>query len=603
VVLAFVLGLFVGWATCTGHDHGKRSNWLAWAVAAFLVGLFLAGFKWIPGLLGHLLEVALMLFAAYIIGCITGCGARTMAGGGDGHGAHGHAHDDGHGHGHAAASGHGAGASTSAAQSAAVAAPAAPSTTATAASSATGGASAETAKAPASASAALAASAASTTTEATSASAATASGAPASQPAAASASSPPASAASTTRSAGAGEAEASIAVSSEPPLTSAAASAVAPVAASDAKTSGEAAPAASHAAAIFDAPAAPRGGMTDGQRSILAAKEKLALQRSKAAAAVAVAATEAAAPVAVSLAAPPAQRATLASLGAPAPRAGMTDGQRSILAARQKMAEKAAKAAAAETTSASTPAASAPASAAANDVDGVRPPADSNPAAAADDLKLIKGIGPKNEAALNGLGVRRFAQIADWSADNEKWVGQSIRFPGRIEREHWVAQAKLLAAGVDTPHAAAVKSGAITIDDSADAPLSEDEAKAFTAALPQQAPKVADENAYAGARPLGLAAPKGGKADDLKKVKGIGRQNEERLHNLGVWHFDQIAAWTAENVKWIGSYLAFPGRIDRENWIEQAASLSRGELTEFARRVEAGDVPTSSDDRRDSKLI
>ena len=99
VLLAFVLGLFVGWATCTGDDHGKRSNWLAWAVAAFLVGLFLAGFKWVPGLLGHLLEVALMLFAAYIIGCITGCGARTMAGGDDGHGAHGHAHDDGHGHG------------------------------------------------------------------------------------------------------------------------------------------------------------------------------------------------------------------------------------------------------------------------------------------------------------------------------------------------------------------------------------------------------------------------------------------------------------------------------------------------------------------------
>ena len=166
-----------------------------------------------------------------------------------------------------------------------------------------------------------------------------------------------------------------------------------------------------------------------------------------------------------------------------------------------------------------------------------------------------------------------------------------------------MAQAKLLAAGVDTPHAAAVKSGAITIDDSADAPLSEDEARAFAAALPQQAPKVADEHAYAGARPLGLAAPKGGKADDLKKVKGIGRQNEERLHNLGVWHFDQIAAWTPENVKWIGSYLAFPGRIDRENWIEQATSLARGELSDFAKRVAAGDVPTSAGDRRDSKLI
>ena len=56
--LAFALGLFVGWATCTGADDRARGNWLPWAIAAFLTGLFLAGFKWIPGLFGHLLEVA-----------------------------------------------------------------------------------------------------------------------------------------------------------------------------------------------------------------------------------------------------------------------------------------------------------------------------------------------------------------------------------------------------------------------------------------------------------------------------------------------------------------------------------------------------------------
>ncbi|MFO1166923.1 MAG: hypothetical protein U1E19_02230 [Rhodoblastus sp.] len=96
VGLALVLGLFVGWATCSGADDHKRSGWLPWAVAAFLAGLFLAGFKWIPGLTGHILEVALLLFAAYIIGCLTGCGCRQFAGGdtthhgreGHGHGAH-----------------------------------------------------------------------------------------------------------------------------------------------------------------------------------------------------------------------------------------------------------------------------------------------------------------------------------------------------------------------------------------------------------------------------------------------------------------------------------------------------------------------------------
>jgi predicted flap endonuclease-1-like 5' DNA nuclease len=215
---------------------------------------------------------------------------------------------------------------------------------------------------------------------------------------------------------------------------------------------------------------------------------------------------------------------------------------------------------------------------------------------AADDLKLIKGIGPKNEKTLNGLGVWTFSQIADWSPHNAIWMGHHMAFPGRIERERWIPQARLLAAGVDTPFSTGVKSGAIKIDESADAPLSDAEAEAFAAAMPAAAPTVEGEDAHEGARPLGLAAPKGGAPDDLKLIKGIGKQNEARLHGLGVWHFDQIAAWTHENVKWVGSYLAFPGRIDREEWIKQALELAAGIKTEFARRVEAGLVKTSADD-------
>ena len=226
---------------------------------------------------------------------------------------------------------------------------------------------------------------------------------------------------------------------------------------------------------------------------------------------------------------------------------------------------------------------------------GVKPEADAADGAG-DDLKLIKGVGPKNEKALQGLGVRRFAQIADWSADNATWVGHHMAFPGRIEREHWIPQAKLLAAGVDTAHSAGVKSGAIKIDDGADAPLSEADARSFAAAMPKMMAKVEGEDSHAGARPLGLAEPRGGKADDLKLIKGIGKQNEARLHGLGVWHFDQIAAWSRENVKWTGSYLAFPGRIDREEWIRQSKVLAAGGETEFAKRVEAGLVKTSVDD-------
>ncbi|CCD99665.1 cell envelope integrity/translocation protein TolA [Bradyrhizobium sp. STM 3809] len=231
-----------------------------------------------------------------------------------------------------------------------------------------------------------------------------------------------------------------------------------------------------------------------------------------------------------------------------------------------------------------------------NGADDGRPPALPAPDGIADDLKLIKGVGPKNERILNDIGVHHFSQIAEWSPAHAEWVGHHMAFPGRIEREHWIAQAKLLAAGLDTAHSAAVKSGAVAIDDQADAPLSEDEASYLLAHLPALMPKVENEDAHGGARPLGLAEPRGGQADDLKLIKGIGKQNEARLHGLGIWHFAQIAAWTPEHAKWVGSYLAFAGRIEREQWISQAKELASGGTTEFAKRVAAGLVKSSLDD-------
>jgi predicted flap endonuclease-1-like 5' DNA nuclease len=77
-----------------------------------------------------------------------------------------------------------------------------------------------------------------------------------------------------------------------------------------------------------------------------------------------------------------------------------------------------------------------------------------------------------------------------------------------------------------------------------------------------------------GARPQGLAQPRGGKPDDLTKIKGIGPKSAEKLHALGVWHYDQIAAWTPDNLEWIGSWLALPGRIDRGVWVTQAKNLA-----------------------------
>jgi predicted flap endonuclease-1-like 5' DNA nuclease len=97
-------------------------------------------------------------------------------------------------------------------------------------------------------------------------------------------------------------------------------------------------------------------------------------------------------------------------------------------------------------------------------------------------------------------------------------------------------------------------------------------------------------------QPSGMPKPRGGQADDLKRVRGIGRQNEGRLHALGIWHFDQIAAWTEKEIAWVEGFLAFPGRIQREDWVGQAAILATGGQTEFSERVARGEVETSADD-------
>lgn len=64
-----------------------------------------------------------------------------------------------------------------------------------------------------------------------------------------------------------------------------------------------------------------------------------------------------------------------------------------------------------------------------------------------DDLQQISGIGPKNEKILHTLGFFHFDQIAAWGSGEVAWVDDHLKFNGRIGREHWVEQARLLAAG------------------------------------------------------------------------------------------------------------------------------------------------------------
>ncbi|MFC5586375.1 ATP-binding cassette domain-containing protein [Nitratireductor kimnyeongensis] len=164
----------------------------------------------------------------------------------------------------------------------------------------------------------------------------------------------------------------------------------------------------------------------------------------------------------------------------------------------------------------------------------------------------------------------------------------------------------------DTPPAGSASAGRKTATKPASgqaAAKSKAAAKPKTAAKPKAAAaakaapaasevRIANAGDYPGSQPHGTRKPREGGANNLTRVKGIGPANEKKLNALGIWHFDQIAAWKKAEVQWVGSYLAFPGRIEREEWVKQAKVLAKGGETEFSKRVDKGQVATSVPGKR-----
>jgi predicted flap endonuclease-1-like 5' DNA nuclease len=79
-----------------------------------------------------------------------------------------------------------------------------------------------------------------------------------------------------------------------------------------------------------------------------------------------------------------------------------------------------------------------------------------------DDLKQIKGVGPVLEQLLHSLGFYHFDQVANWTAEEVAWVDENLEgFKGRVTRDEWVAQAKILAAGGSTEFSRRVEDGEV----------------------------------------------------------------------------------------------------------------------------------------------
>ena len=96
------------------------------------------------------------------------------------------------------------------------------------------------------------------------------------------------------------------------------------------------------------------------------------------------------------------------------------------------------------------------------------------------------------------------------------------------------------------------------------------------AAAPKAEAKAAAPKAEAKKAAPKKAAKADAGADDLTQISGVGPVIVKKLHALGITTFAQIAAWTPADVEDFDEKLSFKGRIDRDNWLEQAKEFSKG---------------------------
>jgi predicted flap endonuclease-1-like 5' DNA nuclease len=165
-----------------------------------------------------------------------------------------------------------------------------------------------------------------------------------------------------------------------------------------------------------------------------------------------------------------------------------------------------------------------------------------------DDLQVMKGIGPFIEEKLNALGIYTYLQVSKMTSKLETDVNEAIEFfPGRVKRDQWVNQAKILL-GED-----------VKLDEKA---LKQAEDL-------ERISKKAESIDFA---TLGVASAS--EKDSLQTIKGIGPFIEEKLNALGIFTFEQVGNMTSEIEEQVNKAIEFfPGRVKRDEWAKQAREL------------------------------
>ena len=95
--------------------------------------------------------------------------------------------------------------------------------------------------------------------------------------------------------------------------------------------------------------------------------------------------------------------------------------------------------------------------------------------------------------------------------------------------------------------------------------------------------------------PAGRSASRGQDgAQDLKRIRLIDAAIEASLNKLGVTRYEHIAGWMRDDVKKVSQALGLKGRINQENWIEQALILAKGGETHYSARRARGEAATAA---------
>jgi predicted flap endonuclease-1-like 5' DNA nuclease len=161
----------------------------------------------------------------------------------------------------------------------------------------------------------------------------------------------------------------------------------------------------------------------------------------------------------------------------------------------------------------------------------------------ADDLTVISGIGGWIKEKLGMLDIYTFRQISNFNSEDVATVTEAIEyFPGRIERDEWILQAKELVR------------------------IAGDKSELLKRIRDRQGRIYFDR--------LGLAHKH--EANNLTLIDGLGLWVEERLNLLGIYTFDQISKLTHKDIETITEVLEIiPGRIEQDNWVSQARELAK----------------------------